>query len=178
MIAKTLLLLAGLLSACVAPMSHTPDSVFYSIHAGSVLTLHRPLGIPPEQVSVYFQHGELRNEALLDRYLPHCKFEIRTMAQTPRRVQPGRFIISRVVDETEATTALSGVYWASLQLAGGPPSVYNYVTQLYLTSAQQSDVLRLSCMHWEDVLDDNYLTVPQMREALGDWFSLTLKPAM
>jgi hypothetical protein len=44
-----------------------------------------------------------------------------------------------------------------------------------LSSDVQPDVLRLSCMHWEDISIDKYLSVTQMRYALGKLFTLQLK---
>ncbi len=165
-----------LLGACVKPSMDDPDSVFYSIKPGSTLQLQRELHVLPGQVSVWFQHGNVVAEPLLDRYQPYCKFEIRTMAEYARQLEADTFIIRRAVDEIENTTSLSGMRLASQLMVADGPSVYTYVTHLYLYSPQQPDVLRLSCMHWEDVQDDNFLTVAQMREALGEWLSLELKP--
>ena len=151
-----------------------PSSPFYTITAGSVLQLNQPVEFAPQQVSVFMQHGRLQAEALLDRYQPYCKLERYTRQEHATRVQPDRFVIKRVVEETELTTQLPMPPMASLLLVGGDPSVYTYTTHLYLHSAQQPEVYRLSCMHWEDILDDRYLSVAQMREAMGPLFTLEL----
>ena len=165
------------ISACAQTPVRDVSSVFYSIPAGSVLRLNQPLQIAPESVSVFMQHGNLIAEPLIDRYQPYCKFELYTMSEAARQVAPDTFVIEKVVDETELTTQLTppaARLLAGLMLVSDTPSIYTYTTHLYLHSEVQPDVYRLSCMHWEDVQDDNYLTVSQMREAMGDIFMLEL----
>jgi hypothetical protein len=53
--------------------------------------------------------------------------------------------------------------------------VFNYATLMYLNSDKQKDVYRLTCQHWEDVMDDRHLTISQMRGAMGDVFTLEIK---
>ena len=52
--------------------------------------------------------------------------------------------------------------------------IFNYVTLLYLNSDKQKDVYRMSCQHWESVMDDRHLSITQMRQAMGDVFTLQL----
>ncbi len=165
------------ISACAQTPARDVSSVFYTIPAGSVLRLNQPLQIAPESVSVFMQHGNLIAEPLIDRYQPYCKFELYTMSEAARQVAPDTFVIEKVVDETELTTQLTppaARLLAGLMLVSDTPSIYTYTTHFYLHSEVQPDVYRLSCMHWEDVQDDNYLTVAQMREAMGDIFMLEL----
>ncbi len=171
-------LLISIIGACAQTPVRDASSVFYSIPAGSQLRLNQPLQIAPESVSVFMQHGRLIAEPLIDRYQPYCKFELYSMSETARRVAPDSFVVEKVVDETELTTQsppdpAAGLL-AGLMLVSDTPSIYTYATHLYLHSEIQPDVYRLSCMHWEDVQDDNYLTVAQMREAMGDILTLEL----
>ncbi len=170
-------LLISIIAACAQTPVRDASSVFYSIPAGSVLRLNQPLQIAPQSVSVFMQHGNLIAEPLIDRYQPYCKFELYSMSEAPRQVAPDLFVIEKVVDETELTTQLTppaAGLLAGLMLVSDTPSIYTYATHLYLHSDIQPEVYRLSCMHWEDVQDDNYLTVAQMREAMGDLFTLEL----
>ena len=172
--------LAVVLSACSAVDTKDQSSPFYSFPAGSTLVLHQQLSIGRDQVSVYVQNGEVLAEKALDRYKPNCKFEIYTMSEQERTVQPGSFEVIKVVDEIE-TSMLPG----QLQLASGnfmlgygvldKSYIYNYATMMYLHSDVQKDVFRMTCQHWEDMMDDRYLTLAQMRQAMGDVFSLQIK---
>ena len=166
------------ISACAQTQARDVSSVFYSIPVGSVLRLNQPLQIAPESVSVFMQRGQLIAESLVDRYQPYCKFELYSMSDAPRTVLPDTFVIKKVVDETELTTQLptklASYRVAGLMLVSDTPSIYTYTTHLYLHSETRPDVYRMSCMHWEDIQDDNYLTVAQMREAMGTLFTLEL----
>ena len=61
-------------------------------------------------------------------------------------------------------------------LSSGENEMYNYSTVMYLSSElssnRQPDVYRMTCKHWESVIDDHYLSIEQMREAMGEWFTL------
>lgn len=171
-------LLISMIGACAQTPVRDVSSVFYSIPAGSVLHLNQPLQIAPESVSVFIQQGKLIAEPLIDRYQPYCKFELYAMSEAARQVAPDSFVIEKVVDEIELTTQLqtrpAAALLAGLMLVSDTPSIYTYTTHLYLHSEIQPDVYRLSCMHWEDVQDDNFLTVTQLREAMGTLLTLEL----
>lgn len=161
-------------AGCSQLPARQPDSVFYNIPAGSVLQLNQDVEILPNQVSLFVQHGQRMAEILLDRYQPYCKFEIYTRSDKPRVIRADRFVIERVVDEMESTTRRGDVMLAALKMVSDSPVVFTYTTHMYLHSESQPDVYRMSCMHWESVMDDDYLTVPQMREAMGKMFTLQL----
>lgn len=57
---------------------------------------------------------------------------------------------------------------------GDSPTAENNITEIFLHSPKQPDVLRLSCMHWEDVSDANHLTIKQIRATLGKYITLKL----
>jgi len=42
-----------------------------------------------------------------------------------------------------------------------------YTIEMLLHSDKQPDVLRLSCEHWEDPIDGEYLTLDQIKQAVG-----------
>lgn len=168
------LFLVMTLSACANNSTSSAYTYSYAVPTGSTLQLNTTLEIMPEQVSVYMQNGKVVAEDVIDRYYPYCKFEIYSIDDSRRQVEPDRFTIRRVVDEMEETAALATQQFASLNLVSNGPIVYTYVTNMYLHSDNQPDVYRMACMHWESVLDDNYLTAEQMRTAMGDLFTLKL----
>jgi hypothetical protein len=55
-----------------------------------------------------------------------------------------------------------------------PPSIMQFSKILYLKSATQPDVLDLNCEEWNDPLMGRDISVPQVREALGEYFTLEL----
>ncbi|MGB5396341.1 MAG: hypothetical protein WBN96_04280 [Gammaproteobacteria bacterium] len=162
-----------LLAAC-ASGPFDEQSRFSSIPVGSELVLNQVIDIAPDQVAVHMQNGKLMEYSAMNHYQPHCKFEIYTMAETPRQVQPDSFLITRVVDNMEMTS-LRPSTMAGLMTALDGPDIVTYATYLYLSSAKQPDVFRMSCMHWEDISVRRYLSISEMRRAMGERFSLQIK---
>ncbi len=129
---------------------------------------------------MYVQNGELMQYDEVDFYLPNCKFQIYTMSEQPRTVQADTFEIIKVEDDIESSSLPKSTDLAVLDkaLAYGMLDrsyMFNYATLMYLNSAKQKDVYRMTCQHWEDVMDDRHLTIRQMREAMGEIFTLKIK---
>jgi hypothetical protein len=171
-------LLGVLAVSCVHESGRDESSHFYSVKPESRLVLNRALTIPPNQVSVYVQNGEVKSQPDVDFYYPNCKFELYSISEQQRQVEPDSFRVHKVVDERNEVSlgyrtyaSLGGVAGLSM---GDAPQVYNYTTVMYLASAQQPDVFRITCQYWEDVFVDKYLSIEQMRQAMGDVFTLEL----
>ena len=168
------------LSACSHNVVKDEDSAFYSVPVGSTLVLNQQVNIRGDQVAVYLQNGQLKQYDEVDFYTPNCKFEIYTMSELPRTVQADTFEVIKVEDEIESSSLQKTTHLAALgnALALGMLDrsyMFNYATLMYLNSDKQKDVCRLTCQHWEDVKDDRFLTIKQMRAAMGDIFTLKIK---
>ncbi len=174
-----------LLAACSANNTKDENSVFYAVSVGSVITLNQEITIAGDQVSVYVQDGEIMRYKDVNKYQPNCKFEIYTISEQPRTVQIDGFEIIKVVDEIESSSLQKNIQLAVLDLAVGEgylamglldhSLMFNYATMMYLNSAKQKDVYRMTCQHWEAVSDDRHLSITQMRKAMGDIFTLEIK---
>lgn len=170
----SVLLFGGLLSACAgAPPARA------EFPPGSAIVLNRPVTIPADRASVWIQDGAVTAYSAVDKYRPHCRFEVRSLESTPRTVQPGRFAVRRVQREIEgllgggfAPVAAFGVF--GVFGADGGPSPTPYITRLYLRSAEQPDVRSLACQQWEDSTlgSSQHLTMAEFRNALGDLFTV------
>ena len=172
-------LIAGL-SACSHNAVKDENSEFYAVPVGSLLVLIQDVTIAGDQVAVYVQNGELMQYNEVNFYLPNCKFEIYSMSEQPRTVQTDTFEIIKVEDDIESSSLQKSVRLAALDdaLTFGMLDrsyVFNYATLMYLNSAKQQDVYRLTCQHWEDVMDDRHLSIKQMRGAMGGVFTLKIK---
>ena len=168
------------LSACSVNDSKDESSVFFVVPTGSTIVLNREVTISGDQVAVYAQDGRLMSYHEVNKYNPNCKFEIYTMSEQPRTVKPDTFEIIKVVDDIESSSLQKSTRLAvqgdTLVLGWLDRSyMFNYATMMYLRSAKQKDVYRMTCQHWEDLRDDRYLTVAQMREAMGEIFTLVIK---
>jgi hypothetical protein len=166
------------LASCTGSQLRDEASPFYSVPAGSVLTLNRDITIPGDKVAAYVQDGKVLGYNDVDWYRPNCKFELYTISEQPRQVRADSFSVTRVVDEIESSSLQGQVYYVALVVGMGLDRsyVFNYATMMYLHSELQPDVYRMTCQHWEDVVDDRYLSVEQMRQAMGDVFTLAITP--
>jgi hypothetical protein len=175
----------AVLSACAINQEKDEDSPFYSVPAGSLLVLNQDLVIAAGQVATYVQNGELMTYEQVDKYQPNCKFEVYAISEQPRTVKADTFEIIKVVDDIESSSIHHGSRLASLDegyrginIASGMLDhslVFNYATFMYLSSATQKDVYRITCQHWEAVREDRYLSISQMRQAMGNVFTLNIK---
>ncbi len=173
-----LILIAGFgLLACV---SHPYDehSEFTRVPAGSRLILNQSIPVAANSLGVYMQDGSIKPYSAINKYYPHCKFELYTLSDRARTVQPDTFDIVRVMDQTDLSSSRATMF-ASLRTAGiysdGGPSIVTFTTSMYLKSNTQRDVYRMTCMHWDLINESRYLSIAEMRKAMGNVFTLTIK---
>jgi hypothetical protein len=147
-------LVTASISGCPNPMAVKEDvnSQFFYIRPGSSLILHQDVNIPNERAHVSFQHGQL--VAGLDNYAVGCELAVRKLG--PGVVSAGTFTVSRAESSQE---------WISR------PSIMQFYRVIYLKSDTQPDVLTLTCQDWDGPLQGKDISVPEMREALGGYFS-------
>lgn len=150
------------------------SSEFYVIPVGSALVLNVEVVIPPDQVSVLIQNGMVQHHANVDFYKPNCKFELYSISENARLVKPDYFLIKKVVDENEYSGLRESYYASRTMLVTDEPETITYATVMYLHSDIQPDVYRMTCKHWESVVDDRFLSVSAMRKAMGDIVSLRI----
>jgi hypothetical protein len=159
-----------ILASCASPQ-RSPDSPYYVLPENSRLVLLRAIDIPPPGVSVWLQHGAVLGQNR-DRYAPACKLEMRTRKDEARRVEPDTFLIKRVAREHQSVALDSPLRRVSRESDGDSPMAYEMRTVLYLESANQPDVYRLTCAHWDRPWFPQHLTLNQMTETLRGLFRI------
>ena len=122
------------------------------------------------------QDGIIQKSANVNFYKPNCKFELYSISENSRVVKPDTFLITKVVDENEFTGLYKVQYASRFMQVHDAPETITYATVMYLQSDIQPDVFRMTCKHWESVVDDRYLTISEMRKAMGDILSLRINP--
>jgi hypothetical protein len=154
---KTLILAACALTlaGCQSAALNDIRSPYYRIRSGSTLVLNQELNIPEGQAHIRFSQG--RPVGGNSGYTVSCRFDVRNLG--PQVVHPDSFLITRVENPQE---------WIS------QPSIMLFSKIFYLKSATQPDVLDLNCQEWNDPLMGRDISVPQVREALGEYFTLEL----
>ena len=147
-------LVAAAITGCGTPMAvkNDVDSQFFLIRPGSKLILHQDVDIGSGSSHASFQHGKVVPG--LDNYTVGCELDVRNLG--PGTVTAGIFTISRAESSQE---------WIS------QPNIMRFYRTIYLQSDTQPDVLRLTCQDWDGPLMGTDITVPEIREALGGYFS-------
>jgi len=148
-------------------------SPFSKIPVGSTLSLNDTVVIEPERAGVHIQNGTVLPFSQIDKFRANCDFEVRTLAQQPTKIQPDTFIITKVVLEEDVAASSWNVFAGGS--GDGGPSHVDFSTILYLESVNQPDVLRITCEHWEDPVEAEFLSIKQIRQAMGGLLTLQIK---
>lgn len=144
-----LAVLALVTMACAAPSSVTLSNG-ETIQAGMKMILHERLLVPAYKTSSYIQDGRPVLSKTIDHYRPYCRMEMRDLADPPRHIEPGEFLIERIAHEEVLVQSGPWHVASSVQVSAGGATAEEYHTIFYLSSSEQPGVARLFCSHWED----------------------------
>ena len=141
----------------------------YSLPVGSTLSINQDLTVAPNSVSVWIQFGKVVSRKDVDLSLPNCHFEMYTLRLVEQTIYKDEVAITRFVNRSEYVSN-GNVMYASLVADaddGGGPMAEIFRSEIYLKSAKQPDLFRLTCEEWDDLFNGIYLTVDQIQQALG-----------
>lgn len=163
-----------ILTACQSWHDPSENSPFYPISVGSRFILKQPLSIPADRASVYIQRGQIVPYNGRDTYYANCKFELNTLKPVAQTVDPDEFTVSKVTQYIRLNQLYeSGQMYA--QISGkGDVSSKLYAWIIYLRSSRQPDVLRMTCGRWDYRGAARQLAIQEIRDTLGNLFTLQL----
>lgn len=166
-----------LLSGCDTPQNYGPDSPYYRFPQGSKLVLNQALEIPSGWATVRLQSGKVVSFGHVHEQLPHCIFEVETVRETPQYIERDSFDIVRVQRHISTLAVNSGFFFfiGTAFADTDRPSQMFYKTVFTLSSHKQPGVRQLVCQsdqYAAGIAIPNHLAVPEIRQALGDIFSL------
>ena len=142
------------ISACASVHSNDPNSLYFSISEGSILSLNKAMTISSSETHGTIQAGKVINDDDREFYDINCRLDFNHFG--PRTIEPERFIVIRTED---------GQNWISR------PSILRFYTEVYLKSNKDTDVIKMVCQIYGDVTDRNF-TVAEMQSALGDFVTI------
>ena len=183
---KYLLIPALLLSlpGCANNTAYGPDSPYYNYPTTTTLSLEQPIEIPPESATVRLQFGRTVARNGVQEEEPHCVFEVNTVKESSQTIVPGVFLVTDIQRRIQTFSGMPVLPWRyAFRRTGfgrddGPSHIY-YITEFRLHSDKQPDVRALTCLHNQmapGIPVMRHLTLAQIRQALGSYFSLTLAP--
>lgn len=186
------LILASLgLAACVNPASYGPDSPYYTYPSGGRFILNQPLDVEADSATVRLQYGRVVARNGVQEVHPYCIFEINTVRDRAQLIQPDSFdilgvrlSISTIAASPEPYRVIPAGFGGSIGYDGYAgfgfdrrPSHIYYKTEFTIRSARQPDVRAMTCQSNQMAPGNpimRYLTVDEIRQALGSIFSLNL----
>jgi hypothetical protein len=174
-----LVLLALTLVACQTTEVLPVTSPYYLIPVGSRLVLNKPIEIAPTSATVRLQFGKIVSRWDSQDFEPLCVFESRIVGEKAQVIEPDSFEIIRVRRDYNPLSAQAEPHARPVGSFGGNGGArFYYKTELFLRSDKQPQILVMTCQHaWEtgsSGLDLRPLTVEEIRQALGTYFTLQL----
>ena len=168
------LLLVLLLLACAPRIIDKEHSVLYSMPAGSEFVLHQAIRVRPFHARAFIQYGQVVAESQVNDYYPYCEIELRDISPSEQIIQPNRFRLIKIVeDEYQAQRYISA---DGFQFVDDGLLDIGFASEYYVQPEQPSDVVKINCVIWDDVYEDHYLTIAEIRQALGEVMTVVLKP--
>ena len=165
------LLVLLLITACQSG-PYPYDSPYYRIPVGSRIEVKQVLTIPANRARVYFQYGKSVQQHEVDQYFAHCWFLSWEVPDKKQTIKPGTFIVTRVQEFEDYVFRRKTMLLATsrnVQIKGAHDSLtaIEYLTELTIHSAEQPNIRKLVCNHWEDPSDARHLTLADIRS--GDF---------
>lgn len=167
-----------LLAACQSAPLDLEDSPSAVIPAGSRLILRQDVSVPAGRASLLIQGGRVVSYAELNVYQAHCRLEVSRVQDTAQAVPADEFTITKVLYTERPMPGAAAALLAGRAVGGirvgegvGP---YVFATHMVLHSARQPEVRSLTCQRWDDPANGVHLTIREIRQALGDIFTLEL----
>lgn len=161
--------------ACQNIHSKDERSPYFRPLPGSILILNQDIEIPPDSASTYLQFGQIVREKDIQVREPNCKFEVRDVLPASQTIHSDRFEIKRIQLHTDFVAYSRIISASAISEDTGSPLAEIYATTYYLHSANQPQVLFMTCQHWEIPGDGNHLSIAEIRQTLGELMTLKLR---
>lgn len=168
---RPLLALLFFLTGCSSTPVTDESSTSYVLPVGSILQLHQSIPIEPHRARAFIQYGRITHEKLINRYYPYCEFEISTLSDAIQTVQPDRFEVYKVIDDEHHVNRYFMTARRDYSFNDGP-TILGFASEYFLRSEQQPQVRKLICLHWDEPAYGEYLSLTEIRKALGNLFSI------
>jgi len=169
------LLVAAALSAPAITHAIDENSPFVTVPAGTRLTLKGPLPVRAGQTRLYLQQGLILPPDDVDVTVPYCWLGLSAAPAADFKLQPGVFTVARVDD---GTTDAEDSELPLPATADGEQALDTadvlYRTVLFVRSGGQPTLDTVTCEQLDDVRLGQYLSISDIRIALGALFSLEL----
>ena len=172
-----LLFCVTFLLSCNTPRDYGQESPYYRYPEKGRFILNHALEIPANWATARLQSGKVVAFGHVQEQEPHCIVELNTVRAEPQRIEPDTFIIVRVQRSISELAAASGFFIRAAFAGHIRPTQMFYKTAFTLRSDKKPGVLRMICQSDQYAAGmgiPRHLSVPEIRRALGNIFTLEL----
>jgi hypothetical protein len=141
-----------MLAGCQSMATDDHSSIWFRMPPDSELVLNRAITIPEQRAHVMLQHGTVARAASESEVA--CRFEVLDLG--PRTISPDIFLITDYSSQQE---------WVNY------PHTKRFYKTIRLKSKHQSGIMPMVCEYYDWPLSGRPVTLVQIEEALGDYFS-------
>ena len=186
---KIIALLSFLLTtSCSLPVNTSLLSIKDRLPVGSTLQLTQTIIIPADRSFMYIANGEvkkLKNYNTVDIYQPYCTIHLHKGSSQARKIEPDDFEVTKIVEwardfgrlfnNNKVVKRDHDGFIKTTMNENTAPSVVMYATILSLRSSKQPEVEELVCGYWDEIWKDEFLTLKEMKSALGGLIAIKPK---
>lgn len=179
---KSIVLLSLLLTTSCSITVNTPLlSIKDRLPVGSTLQLTQTIIMPADRSFMYIANGEvkkLKNYNTVDSYQPYCTIHLHKVSSEAREIKPDDFQVTKIVEwerdfgrifnnKNKLAKRDHGGFIKTSMNDNAAPSTVMYATIMSLRSTKQPEIEELVCGYWDDHWKDKFLTLKEMKSALG-----------
>lgn len=152
------------------------NSSSFRVPVDSELVLNRELVVAPRLQRVFFQQGRvLARHHEVNRHQPWCVLRLERRRDVEVRITPDTFVVHSVRRQYLNSVALLGPIQVAQRRREGTTATFEVVASLMeLRSERQPDVANLACARWRRPTNIFHVTIRNIRETLGEVFTLEL----
>jgi hypothetical protein len=151
------------------------EHAYIGLNEDAWIALNEPLTVTVEEIRIFIQRGQVIHNSELDLYAVDCELEMQTLSDKERLIQPDRFDIKKISQESSPIVMASPYQIASLQQIASSPADIKRSWIFYLHSEKQPEVRALICRGVQNPEESARLPeLEEMQAALGDLITLYL----
>lgn len=165
------------LVACQQAPVRDEASHFSRVGVGSSFVLHESLIVPVGHARVFLQGGKVVAKVQLNRYHPHCNFEVRSVSDGTLRIEPDTFLVTGIEEHMEeVVTRRQPLRYAAFSMEDfDSMAMITRFVRHWLYSERQPEVMRLTCHGgFDDPSEALPPSIAEIRQALGKLVTLNL----
>ncbi|MCB1737711.1 MAG: hypothetical protein KDI42_06270 [Gammaproteobacteria bacterium] len=160
------LIAATVLSGCQSWTERLAEyDEVYSLKPGDVLVLDTGITFPEGHARVKMQGDGMVGTGGVDEYHPYCELEVTTVSDGHFRLNPDRFMVWKFSRQIMPWN-FTGTPRVIAANDHDSHSQITYVSDVWVRSTTQPEVIKLSCRHVVEPEDRDFVTFAQMQEAI------------